>query len=324
MRMKKRTIPTLLMVLSLLVLVISGCTSTDKQPQSPQDSATQPEATLSTTYPLTYTDDTGVETTLAKEPQRIVCLAPPATEILCALGLEDRLVGLTAYDTYPVGITEKAEYVFSDSLNPDMEQLINLNPDLVVTSMHAEDFIQNLRNLGIAVLQLNPESIEGTYETIKKFGLITNRQEQAQKIVQDMQAKEQAIEEKVKTIKDSDRVRVWLEVDPALYTTGEGTFLHELLTKAGGINIADDVKFWAKYNEEQIIAKNPQVILITYSYYVDNAVEGVLARPAWQNIDAVANKRVYSVDSDMTTRFGPRVIDGLEIIAKALYPDLFR
>jgi len=308
----------------MTVLVITGCTQTSDQspaPVAPSGQDANPTAT--TSYPLKYTDDTGVETTLESEPQRIICLAPPSTEILSALGLDEKLIGLTIYDTYPVGITDKAEYVFDDGLNPNMEQLINLKPDLVVTGMHDEKFINSLRNLGISVVHLNPQSLGSTYETIEKFGYITNTQEQATTIIQEMKAKEQSIAEKVDNLKEAERIKVWIEVDPGLYTAGEGTLLHELILKAGGINIADDVQYWALYSEEQIIAKNPEVILSTYSYYVDNTKETILARPAWKTLDAVINDRIYDLDSDMVTRAGPRIIDGLESVAKALYPELF-
>src|SRR5665648_600020 len=136
--------------------------------------------------------------------------------------------------------------------------------------------------------------------------------------------KEQVIAKKVATIKDSDRLRVWTEVSETLYTPGEGTFLDELVTKAGGLNIARDVKGWGMYNSEQVITKNPQVIFETYGYYQKDAVANILARKGWQNVDAVKNKRVLELDNDLITRTGPRIVDGLEAIAKALYPDLFK
>ncbi|HHY28793.1 MAG TPA: ABC transporter substrate-binding protein [Desulfitobacterium dehalogenans] len=323
MNRKKRTLLPLLITLGVTLFLISGCNSTSQLGAASPETPAGQDTNQSTSYPLTYTDDTGVATTLEKEPLRIICLAPPSTEILSALGLDDRLIGLTVYDNYPVGIQEKAEYVFADSLNPNMEQLIQLKPDLVVTGMHNKDFINSLRNLGIPVVHLNPQSLESTYQAIGKLGYITNTQKQAQTVVQGMKEKEQAIADKVRTIKESDRVKVWIEVDPGLFTAGEGTFLNELITKAGGINIASDVQNWAQYSEEQVIDKNPQVILSTYSYYMDNVKATILARPAWQDIDAIVHDRIYDLDSDMVTRSGPRIINGLETIAKALYPDLF-
>lgn len=156
------------------------------------------------------------------------------------------------------------------------------------------------------------------------IGKLTDTQEQANKIVSGMKEKEQAIVEKIRTIKDSDRLNVWIEVDPNLYTPGEGTFLNELVIKAGGNNIATGVKGWGQYNSEQVVAKDPQVIFSTYGYYQKDAVANIIARKGWQNVEAVKNNRVLELDSDMVTRTGPRIVDGLESIAKALYPDLFK
>lgn len=320
---RKKQAPALLITLWMTLVLLSGCNSSTQQGTAPPEAPSGQDTIQVTSYPLTYTDDTGVATTLEKEPQRIICLAPPSTEILSALSLDPKLIGLTVYDNYPVGIQKNAEYIFEDSLSPNMEQLIQLKPDLVVTGMHTDSFINSLRNLGIPVVHLNPQSLEGTYQTIEKLGYITNTQEQAQAVLQGMKAKEQAIADKVKAIKDSERVRVWIEVDPGLFTAGAGTFLNELITKAGGINIASDVQNWAQYSEEQVIEKNPQVILSTYSYYMDNVKATIAGRPAWQVIDAVSNDRIYDLDSDMVTRSGPRIVDGLESIAKALYPDHF-
>lgn len=330
--MLKKSITKTVFILTifLTLFLVAGCNSSGQNDVSGDNNQIETqgnaeESSLQTKYPLVYTDDSGVETTLEKEPQRIVCLAPPSTEILSALGLDDRLVGLTAYDTYPEGIQKKAELVFEDSLNPNIEQLLQLNPDLIVTSMHAPDLVKSLRDLGLAVVHLNPQSLDTTYETIEKLGVITNTQEKAQEIVQGLKAKEKAIADKVNSIPEEERVTVWLEVDPALYTAGGGTFLDELITKAGGKNIAGDVEGWTQFNEEQIITKNPQVILGSYSYYLtENIKSNVQARPGWENIDAVKNNRIYDVDSDRVTRSGPRIVDGLEEIAQCLYPDLFK
>ncbi|MGE4273514.1 MAG: helical backbone metal receptor [Desulfitobacterium sp.] len=308
--------------LSISFLIISGCQSDAKTSRTPQSTAGQ-EMAQQTSYPLKYTDDSAAESTLITEPQRIVSLAPASTEILCALGLESKLAAVTAYDTYPVGIQDKVEFVFVDSLNPNMEQILQLNPDLVVMGMHDEKLVSAIRNMNLPVVQLNPQSIAATYQAIEKLGYLTNTQEQAIKIIQEMKEKERNIADKISSLKDSERVNVWIEVDPGLFTAGEGTFLNELIVKAGGINIANDVKDWAQYSEEQIIAKNPQVILETYSYYMDNVKDTILARPAWQSIDAIKNAKVFTLDSDMVTRPGPRIIDGLASIAQTLYPELF-
>lgn len=314
-------------ILTLTALVLSftflaGCGSTTPE----VNKTTSVSPTAQTTYPLTLNDDSGAIVTLAAQPKRIVSLVPSATETLFALGLGDNVVAVTKWDNYPVDVQKKVEYIFEDSIRPNAEQILKLNPDLIVMGLMGNDQkdIAAIRNLKIPVLTINPQTLAETYQTIETFGKLTDTQEQANKIVSGMKEKEQAIAKKIETIKESDRLRVWTEVDENLYTPGEGTFLNELLTKAGGNNIAADVKGWGQYNSEQVIAKDPQVIFVTYGYYQKDAVANIIARNGWQNVEAVKNQRVIELDSDMVTRTGPRIVDGLESIAKALYPDLFK
>lgn len=319
--MLKKKILTLIALL-LSFTLITGCGGTTPEADKPTSEA----PTTQTTYPLTLKDDSGYRVTLAAQPKRIVSLVPSATETLFALGLGDKVVAVTKWDNYPVGVQKKVEYVFEDSIRPNTEQILKLEPDLIVMGLMGNDQkdIESIRNLKIPVITVNPQTLVETYQTIETFGKLTDTQQQALKIVTGMKEKEQVIAEKIKTIKDSDRQRVWTEVDENLFTPGEGTFLNELITKAGGNNIAANVKGWGQYNSEQVIAKDPQVIFATYGYYQKDAVANIVARKGWENVAAVKNRRVMELDSDMVTRTGPRIVDGLESIAKALYPDLFK
>lgn len=319
--LEKRILSLITLVLSLTLLT-TGCGSTT--PESNKQSSVT--STSQTTYPLTLKDDSGASVALASQPKRIISMVPSATETLFALGLGDNVVAITKWDDYPKNVQEKVEYVFEDSLHPNLEQILKLNSDLIVLGLMGDDIkdIEAIRNLKIPVISINPQTLVATYQTIETFGKLTNTQEKASKIVSGMKEKEQAIATKIGTIKDSDRLKVWTEVDENLFTPGKGTFLNELLNKAGGNNIAADVKGWGQYNSEQVITKNPQVIFETYGYYQKDAVANIVARKGWQNVEAVKNKRVLELDSDMVTRPGPRIVDGLESIAKALYPDLFK
>lgn len=312
---------TLIMVLILSVL--TGC-GTSANPPANTDQAKDSGTATQTTYPFKITDDSKTEITIPAQPKRIVSLVPAATETLYALGIGDRVVGVTKYDDYPQEALQKAEYVFDDSLKPNTEQILNLNPDLIIVGMQDDKTVSTIRGLNIPVVQFNPQSLSSTYDTLLKIGQVMNTPTEAQKMVKAMQEKEKSITETVAGIKDSDRPRVWIEVDPTLYTAGEGTFLNELITKAGGKNIASDVQNWAQYSAEQVIAKNPQVILDTYSYFIPNVKDTILARPTWKNLDAVKNNRVVDLDSNKVTRPGPRIVEGMESIAQALYPDVFK
>ncbi|TGE38141.1 ABC transporter substrate-binding protein [Desulfosporosinus fructosivorans] len=318
---KKKSLALIALILCF-TLLLAGCGSTTPKANMPTDE----NLATPTTYPLTINDDSGSSVTLVAQPKRIVSLVPSATETLFALGLGDNVVAVTKWDNYPVGVQEKVDYAFEDSIRPNTEQILELEPDLIVMGLMGNDQkdIEAIRNLKIPVVTINPQTLVETYQTIEMFGKLTDSQEQAHKIVSGMKEKERVIVEKIGTIKDIDRLKVWIEVDENLYTPGEGTFLNELLTKAGGKNIAVDVQGWGQFNSEQVIAKDPQVIFSTYGYYQKDAVAKIIARKGWQNVQAVKNERVIELDSDMVTRTGPRIVDGLESIAKALYPELFK
>lgn len=312
----------ILITLLLSFTLVTGCGGTTPK----VDKTTNVSPTTQTTYPLTLKDDSGNSVTLPAQPKRIVSLVPSATETLFALEFGDKVVAVTKWDNYPLDVQKKVDYVFEDSIRPNTEQILKLDPDLIVMGLMGNDQkdIEAIRNLKIPVITVNPQTLVETYQTMEIFGKLTDTQQQAHKIVTGMKEKEQLIADKIATIKDSDRQTVWTEVDESLFTPGEGTFLNELITKAGGKNIATDVKGWGQYNSEQVIAKDPQVIFATYGYYQKNAIAKIVARKGWENVTAVKNKRVLELDSDMVTRTGPRVVDGLESIAKALYPELFK
>lgn len=318
--MLKRTL-TWVALLILTIALLAGCGTAPAKETSADANV---KKTTATTYPLTIKDDSGADVTIPAKPQRIVSFVPSSTETLFALGLEGRVVAVTKWDDYPQGVQQKVEYVFEDSLKPNTEQLLKLNADLVILGSHDNEMVDALRKLNIPVVKYNPQNLEATYKTIESLGVITNTSEQAQNIVGDMKTKEAAITQKVAGIKEADRVKVWTEVSEDLYTPGQGTFMDELITKAGGVNVAHELKGWGQFSSEQVIAKNPQVIFTTYGYFIQGAPDKVMARPGWNGIDAVKNKRVIDLDSNLVNRPGPRIVDGMELMAKSMYPDLFK
>lgn len=316
-----------LLVLSMFLLLFGmvGCSlSTDQSTEGAVSENEQIKVNQQETiYPLTIKDGTGTELTLSSEPKRIVSLIPSLTEALYAIGAGDSVVGVTIFDNYPEAAQANAEYVFEDALNPNLEQIIALNPDLIVMGPYNEELTEKIRSLNIPVAKYDPQNIDQVYQTIEGLGMITNKNDIAFELVTTMKEKEEAIIEKTKAISDNERVNVWVEIAQDYWTAGKGTFIDELVTKAGGINIVNE-NGWIQYSEEQIIASNPEVIITTYGYYDPNAVDNVYTRTGWQGIDAVVNKRVVNINDDLVNRPGPRIIDGLEEMAKTLYPNLFR
>jgi len=310
-------------VLIFIVLIVSGCSSEKPEMGTPGDKNINESSNRGATqYPLTLNDDSGESISIPKEPERIISFVPSSTETLFALGLDTKVIGVTKWDTYPLGVQEKVEYVFEDSLNPNIEQIIRLKPDLIILGMHDSQTVAAIRNLQIPTVLFDPQNLNSTYDTIERLGLITNKQSEAVDLIAKMKNKEKKINEKISTLKPEQKLKVWIEVSGELFTAGKGTFLNELLEKAGGINIAD-TEGWAQFSSEQVIAKNPDVILVTYGYYDKEAVSNILSRRGWQAVKAIKEQNVVELDSDMVNRPGPRIIDGLESIAKTLYPQLF-
>jgi len=261
---------------------------------------------------------------LEEPPQRLVSLAPSITENVFALKAGDRLVGVTDWDNYP---EEVANIERIGGLEPNIEKILSLEPDLVLAHASVNDnAVQPLRDVGLSVLVLpEAQSFDGTYAVLRMLGQALGAQEQAEEVIQQMEAKKADIVAKVADIPETEKVRVWVEVSPDLYTAGSGTFIDDLIRLAGGINVAAEVEGWAQLSEEQVIAAQPDVIITTYGYYTEEPPAKMIAsRKSWADIPAVRDGRIYDVDSDIISRPGPRLAEGLLQVAASLYPDRFQ
>ncbi len=309
----------LVMAFTLLV----GCGQSDSKKPEAENKTTQSE-NKTATYPMTVTDDTDNKVEFKQEPTKIVSLMPSNTEILFALGLDDHVIGVTDNDTYPEAATKK-DKVGGMELN--IEKIISLKPDAVfahgMIAESAKSGIQQLRDAGIPVFVVkNASNFDETYDTIKTIGKITNRSAKADQIVEDMQAKVKDVQAKVADVKKRN-VFVENSDEPEIYTAGKDTFMQEILNLANVKNVADDQSGWFKIDPEEIIKRDPDVYLITYNY-VPNIVEKVKKRQGFKDLKAIKNDRVVQVDPDKTSRPGPRLAEGLEEVAKAVYPEAFK
>lgn len=309
----------LVMAFTLLV----GCGQSDSKKPEAENKTTQSE-NKTATYPMTVTDDTDNKVEFKQEPTKIVSLMPSNTEILFALGLDDHVIGVTDNDTYPEAATKK-DKVGGMELN--IEKIISLKPDAVfahgMIAESAKSGIQQLRDAGIPVFVVkNASNFEETYDSIKTIGKITNRSAKADQIVEDMKAKVKDVQAKVADVKKRN-VFVENSDEPEIYTAGKDTFMQEILNLANVKNVADDQSGWFKIDPEEIIKRDPDVYLITYNY-VPNIVEKVKKRQGFKDLKAIKNDRVVQVDPDKTSRPGPRLAEGLEEVAKAVYPEVFK
>ncbi|QKS70058.1 ABC transporter substrate-binding protein [Paenalkalicoccus suaedae] len=276
-------------------------------------------------FPVTVTDASGEEVTIEEEPESIVSLLPSNTEIGFALGLGDKFVGVTEYCNYPV---EASEVESIGAMDVDVERILELAPDLaLVAEYHASsnpEMLDQFESVGIDVLVVDgANSFDETYEMISIIGEATGTDDVAEEIISDIQAQVSDIEELSANVEETKTV--WVEVGPSpeIYTTGTNTFMHEMLEIIGAENAAGEFEGWVNLSEEEIIALQPDTIVTTYGDYIEDPLQEVTGRNGWQEVPAVMNEDIHDVDSDMVTRFGPRLADGLQLVAEAVYPDVY-
>jgi iron complex transport system substrate-binding protein len=318
----------MLLVFLLTFGLIVGCGHETTTEKKNEQNATQETKTEEAAFPVTLKDGSGEEVTIKSEPKKIVSLIPSNTEIAYELGLGEKIVGVSDFDNYPEDVKNKEKI---GGLEFNVEKVISLQPDLVLAhssnASSSKDGLQQLKDAGITVLVVHDaKTFEDVYKSIELIGKATGTTKKAEEIIENMKTKFADIQEKAKAIKEEEKVTVWVEVSPApeLYTAGKGTFIHDMLEMISAKNAAGDQEGWPMFTEEKAVALNPDVIVTTYGYYVQNAAEQVIARPAWKDVPAVKNKRVYDVHSDLVTRPGPRLVEGVEELAKVIYPEVFK
>ncbi len=308
------------LLIFIFIISLSGCKgNVDKQSTEAEANAT------SKSFPMTITDDLNRKVVLPTVPQKIVSLAPSNTEILFYLGLGDRVVGDTTYCDYP----EEAKSInkIGGFKDPSIEKIVALKPDLVLaTDMH-EQIIKQLEDAGLTVLVLNPNTIEEIINSIQLVGRAAGVETKAFDLTQSLRDRVNTVNNKLANITADQRPTVYYEMwNEPIMTVGKGTLISDIIKLAGGINIADDIsEQYPQISEEVIIAKNPQVMVNSYGHDTRLITPAqIAARKGWQGIAFVKNNRIYTIDSDLLTLPGPRIVDGLEQMATDLYPELFK
>ncbi|TEU02588.1 MAG: ABC transporter substrate-binding protein [Dehalococcoidia bacterium] len=284
---------------------------------------------LTTTWPLEITDDHGRTVNIAETPERIVSLAPSITEILFALDLGDKVVGVTDYCDYPEELVEKIETGETQRIGApfpsfNLEIIVDLMPDIAFAiGATVPDYVDDLVGLGIPTIILQPEIIDDIFHDIELVGIIVGKQGDAAALVADL---EDDIDEIVAKVANAPVQSVFYGVDvsdPAmLWTVGNGTFIDDLITLAGGDNIAGNLEGWPTYNLEDLVNSNPDVIVLGGANWGVSAEE-VASRPIWQDLDAVKNGNIYAIDDTTLVRPGPRIANGLELLAGLIHPEFF-
>ncbi len=271
--------------------------------------------------PIIVVDDQHTTLTFAVPPKRIIALAPNVTEILFSLGLGKEVVGVSVLSNYPKAAL-KLPVVYT--LNgPVLEKILALKPDLLISAaIVPQSTVNKLRALHLKVLVTNPTDIPGILHDISLVGAAAGVPKVAAREVTGLQRRINAVTRAVAPL--HSRPTVFYELDKTLYTVGHGSFMDSLITMAGGKNVAGSIANpYPQLSTEALLADNPQVILLGDAAYGTTAAS-VAARPGWSAVSAVQHHRIYAFDDNLASRPGPRIVDGLERIAKILHPGVFR
>ena len=270
-------------------------------------------------------DDLGDTHVLGAPPQRIISLAPNVTEILFALGLENKIIGVTRYCNYPKSAQTKNR--IGGMIDPDLEKIIDLRPDLVIAFRgNPLNLVHRLKDLGLSVFVLEAGiTIDSVFSLIERIGLVTRREQAAQDLIARLRGYFEEIRGRLKTI--DSKPKVFINVHgKGLWTCGKNSFLNDLVLKAEGINITGDVnRAWFNYNREELIHQDPEYIVVITKFREDFLeIERWFAQESHlESIQAVRNENIHFLDADLVTRPGPRIFEALEHLSRILHPSCF-
>jgi len=275
------------------------------------------KGTKTTAGAITVIDGIGRTVSISHTPERIVSLASSATEVLYALNAGEYVVGVDAWSNYPPEVKDKP--CVGSGSGPNLEMIVGLEPDLLIAWPYSREAIIGLEDK-MSVVYIDPGTVDEVLDTIRMIGLIIGKTSEAENLTAVMQSKIDAITEVTGALDKTQRPLVYYELGTPMKTVGPGTFTNELIFMAGGINLAaDEPVRYPILNSEYIIDRNPDVIVIV-SYGA--SIDEVKNRDGWQNINAVKNGRIYKMDTHLVTS-NPRIVQGLEQLARWIHPDLF-
>ncbi|HVM72250.1 MAG TPA: cobalamin-binding protein [Anaerolineales bacterium] len=260
-------------------------------------------------------------------PKRIVSLAPSNTEILFAIGAGKQVVGRDSFSNYPAQAASVQD-IGGSTGKYDTEAIVALKPDLVLAGeINTPELVNSLQKLGLTVYYLpNPTTLEGMFANLETVGQLTGHSSEAGVLVKSLTARVAAVDARIKTATTSPAVYYELDAtDPTKpYTAGPGTFVDLLLTRAGGNNVGKSLKSqWAQISLEQLVVANPSIIILGDAAY-GTTPDALKQRAGWGSLAAVKNGQIYPIDDNLISRPGPRLVDGLEALAKLLHPEVYK
>ncbi len=261
---------------------------------------------------ITVTDDLTRHVTLAQPAKRIVSLAPSITETLFAIDAGSQIIGVTDYCNYPAGAKSKQRV--GGVINPNIETIVSLKPDLIVLSMegNVRDDFNKLKSLGVPVFVTNPRDLKGIYRSIDQLGVLTGKGTKAMQLIRSLHVRADFVAKQAAG-QSATSVLVFVSLQPIM-VVGKNTFLSELIALAGGVNTAVKASStYPTYSREAVLKDNPDV-LIFMSDVLTNPSDLVTQYPEWSKLNAFQANRIYSINADIVSRPGPRAVDGLEAL----------
>ncbi len=274
---------------------------------------------------LTIVDDAGRSVTLDGPPKRIMTLTPGNTEILFALGAEDRIVAVDQWSDFPPAAKAKPRVA---PFNPSLEQIVRFSPDLILSTHGGAEPLLPLDRHGIRVMVFAPRTLDDIYRNILLIGRIVNAERRAEDLVRAMRQRVAAV---VAKVRDAPRPKIFIEFDGSdpsrPFTAGPGSFIDVLVQLAGGANIAARSRTaWPQFSLEELIRADPDLIILSDASAPINSQtpELVASRLGWSHLRAVRLGAIAAIDSNAISRPGPRIVEGLELLARLLHPDRFR
>ena len=317
-----------LMIGLLIVPLLAACGPA--QTSTPVAVATEPPATAvasATAMPtISLTDGLNRTVTLSGPAQRVVSLAPANTEILYAIGAGAQVVGRDETSDYPAEALALPTIGGYSGFN--LEAIVALHPDLVLAGgINTPELVASLEQLGLTVYFLpNPGTLEEMFTNLETVARLTGHESETAALVESLKGRVAAVDEKILPISYGPTVYYELDAtNPTMpYTAGPGSFVDLLITRAGGTNIGAGLQGqWAQISLEQLVVANPAIILLGDAAYGETP-EKVAQRPGWGTLTAIQTGQVFPFDDNLVSRPGPRLVDGLEAMAKLLHPGVFK
>ena len=309
------------LLFTVMLTLLAACAPTEL----PATEAPATDAPTEASATLTFTDGLDRKITLDGPAQRIVSLAPSNTEILFAIGAGDQVVGRDEFSDYPAEAAS-IETVGGSMGQYSTEAIVALEPDLVLAAeINPPELVKQLEDLGLTVYYLkNPTTVEEMYTNLEIVAQLTGYENEANTLIESLKARVAAVDEKIAPI--SSRPSVFYEIDASdaskPYTYGPGTFGNLLIERAGGFNVGSELSDpYPQISLEQLILANPSIIVLGDSMW-GITPESVKQRPGWESIEAVKSGNIFPFDDNLVSRPGPRLVDGLERLAKLLHPAL--